>query len=234
MKLPPELRDQIYREALVHNSSKGVAILTERRHHRRVAYGEELPPLNVSLLAVSKTVKAEAEHWLYSCNQFQFRNSKDMHVFLSSITPYTRGLLRFITVRDDWIKPVSTSMNYTAFSLLAEGGTNLRSLRLHSDAHRGWDGEESRAAKMIYRDSFHWFDAMVRAHGIIAAVNTVDLTELDWSFSYNKETQKMTWASLGTVYTPTVAPLIIGELEKLVMSECLRTKGINGKGKARR
>ncbi|KAL9090518.1 MAG: hypothetical protein Q9165_005279 [Trypethelium subeluteriae] len=203
MNLPRELRDEVYRELLT--DSNGIYLDSSVRHHRQkvVRYNRPMVhqpwwrkirryrrptsttykswwrvrQLATHFLAVSHVVKAEAEPWLYSDNEFVVEDTTALHSFLASLTPSTRGLLRRITILGWGWGRTSKVMNLAALSILAEGGVNLHSLRFECDLR--WISEHKLGqylAKSLYRSCYLWLEAMARARGVDEALAVLELT----------------------------------------------------------
>ena len=196
-----------YRRTIQRVTPRAGARLARRQSRRRLHYWQRasttpetdldmpdgLRSFIPALLGVSKTVKAEAEQWLYSRNEFIVEDTTILHDFVAGLTTSQRGLLRRITVKKWGHSSADKAMNLPAFSILAQGGTNLRSLRLDCFAH--WGGGK-RVARQLYCNGFHWLEAMARTRDADAVVDVLDMSEQTWTISgapqtFRKELKKL-------------------------------------------
>ncbi|KAF2236964.1 hypothetical protein EV356DRAFT_530476 [Viridothelium virens] len=257
MDLPRELRDEIYCELLT--DSKGIYLANEMRGIRRVVKQDnreivhepwwkkdrrydnrpcyttytiksmERQELATHFLAVSHVIKSEAEPWLYSDNRFILEDTVALHGFVTTLTPSTRGLLRRITILGWGWTQMRKPMNFSAFSTLAEGGVNLRSLRFDCDLRCVSTSDLGRKlAKLLYRSCFLWLEAMARIRGVEDALAVLDLTVENL-----KETPKQLWnqqLQKGESQPPP-SPEEVLQVFRRQLKQYLGVKEANGSGK---
>jgi hypothetical protein len=190
MELPPELRNKIYEECLT--DDKALYITSKDKLFRRVAtrdmtwrgmnriYSHERQQLKTktlvtNILAVSKTIYAEAAPILYS-QSIIVRDNRTLLDFVAGINPRCATLLRDITITSWCSSNSHKSVNLPAMALLAaRGATNLT--RLSLDCNLGyyvtWSHQPrgkttpitKRVARKIFRDCYHWLIAVGEAKG---------------------------------------------------------------------
>lgn len=142
-----------------------------------------------ALLSVCKQISAEATPFLYS-QSLVFQDTCALHGFLSGLTRETRGLLQRITVLGDYhYRSLKQNFDVASLTLLAEGGTNLKSLMFHDPCYRYRLEKDmgKRAARKFYRRAFRWMDAMVRERGLTEA------TKVPRLFGSECETDRLHW-----------------------------------------
>lgn len=97
-----------------------------------------------------------------------------MHAFLATIGPKNRATVTDITIKGWGYTKAHKALNHPALTMLADA-VNLT--RLHLDCQLAWGGP-SRVAKQLYRDGFHWLEAMGAAKGRFdAAIDIIDISE---------------------------------------------------------
>lgn len=131
-----------------------------------------LPALVPNILLLNRATYAEAQPILYAGNTFAVEDTMAMHAFLAIIGPKNRATITDLTVRGWGYTKAHKALNHPAFTLLA-GAVNLK--RLHLDCEISWGGPK-RIAKQLYRDAFHWLEAMGTRKGAFDAA--VDIIEM--------------------------------------------------------
>ncbi|KAF2806456.1 uncharacterized protein BDZ99DRAFT_466028 [Mytilinidion resinicola] len=206
LSLPAELRNIIYEHALV--DGNGVHLISKTEHYRRVVirsnpsmnaindpfgrggyhhrvlYGEsnedenEEPSGRVSfvpsLLAVNRQICTEALPILYS-NKFMLEDTTALHSFMADLRPRTRELLEDVTIHGWGYTKAHKALNHPGLTMLS-GAVNLK--RLHFQCRIGWGNNIRKVARQVYRDGFHWLEAVGVAKGNYdAAVDIISLAE---------------------------------------------------------
>ena len=131
-----------------------------------------LPALVPNILLLNQAIYAEAQPILYAGNTFAVEDTMAMHAFLAIIGPKNRATITDLTVRGWGYTKAHKALNHPAFTLLT-GAINLK--RLHLDCEISWGGPK-RIAKQLYRDAFHWLEAMGTGKGVFDAA--VDIIEM--------------------------------------------------------
>lgn len=131
-----------------------------------------LPTLVPNILLLNQATYAEAQPILYAGNTFAVEDTMAMHAFLAIIGPKNRATITDLTVRGWGYTKAHKALNHPAFTLLADA-VNLK--RLHLDCEISWGGPK-RIAKQLYRDAFHWLEAMGTGKGAFDAA--VDIIEM--------------------------------------------------------
>lgn len=85
MDLPPEIRDLIYKEVLVAKDRRNIWIAVKRRKPMRMQGSVKTYFDGYSLLAVNRTIHAEAAPILYSLNGFEFGRGYHLELWLKLI-----------------------------------------------------------------------------------------------------------------------------------------------------
>jgi len=102
-----------------------------------------------------------------------------LHAWLLGLRKETRGLVEDVTVAGWGQSKIYKAMNFPALTLLAEGATRLRVLRLECRVGDGATAE--RVAQQVYRDGFAWLEAVGRERGRWdAGVEVLRLSEENW------------------------------------------------------
>jgi hypothetical protein len=209
--LPAELRNKIYKLALtdeelvfVSSKTKGYRRVAKRcnsktcnsqyRHNYYSRYynndksqeEEEENPTTFSsnLLAVSKTIHAEAASFLYS-QHIVLADTYALLSFLNQIGTQNASVLREITIQGWCSSRSHKSINHPAMSMLATT-TSLQKLNL--DCNLGWFRSgywrqnrkttecAVRVARKVFRDCHPWLEAIGRAKcDVVAAVDMIHI-----------------------------------------------------------
>lgn len=191
--------------ALIGSQSGPIFVTSNTKAHRRVAarctedtcdpqfnrsaWGQRPIPKDnnfaPNILAVSKTIHAEAAFLLYSRPIFVADNNA-LLTFLSQIGPRHSTLLKDITV-GSWCDTRShKSINFPAMALLAQT-TNLERLDIASPigyfSYHSWRTGKPveiaiKVARHVFRDCYPWLESVGRAKGdIFAAIYLLELSE---------------------------------------------------------
>ena len=174
MRLPAELRNQIYDLALTDPGviSLGSKIKRHRRTVRRLGPGDSLVP---KILRLNRAIYAEAQPILYANNTFAVEDTKAMHAFLANIGPKNRANITELTVRDWGYTRGYKSLRHPALTMLVDA-VNLT--RLHLDCQILYNAEPKKIAKHLYQDGFHWLEAVGVGKGRFdAAVDIVEIPD---------------------------------------------------------
>lgn len=133
-----------------------------------------LPRLVPNMLLLNRAIYAETQPILYAGNTFVFEDIKAMHAFLATIGSKNRATIADLTVRGWGLNRAHHALNHAAFTMLA-GAVNLTRLCLDCEIH--WSSPQ-RTAKQLYRDGFHWLEAMGSAKGRVdAAVDIIEVSD---------------------------------------------------------
>jgi hypothetical protein len=173
MKLPGELRNQIYKICL--ESPEGVKLYGTIRGFRRVvqrwrpSYGKSgkdnkkdflatSTPLLVWVLRVSKTIHEEAGTILYGQHLY-LEDFKAARNFMCQIGPRHHRFLRELEIFD------CCAPSFTTMAILSQAAC-IRSLEIDGHLSKIFElhGPVG-AAKEIYRDYYVWFEAIGNARG---------------------------------------------------------------------
>lgn len=194
-ELPAELRNRIYGLALseeeediyVTSTTKGYRRIAKRctqpdcnpqfqRGYRRYqGNGDKESPARTmnsfspNLLAVSKTVYAEAASLLYG-QRINFADNYTLLSFLNQIGRQHTSMLREICIKEWCSGRAHRSINFPAMTLLASA-TNLELLDI--DCAMGYFlsygrmkfTAPTRAARKAFRDCYPWFEAIGKVKG---------------------------------------------------------------------
>jgi hypothetical protein len=126
-----------------------------------------------NLLALSHQTYSEAQPFLYRKNAFVLEDTMALHAFLANIGPRNSALLAYVTIKAWGHSRTHKALNHPAFTLLVSA-VNLR--RLHLDCRLHWRSSPKSVAMMVYRDGFHWLEAVGVAKGKFdAAVGIIEL-----------------------------------------------------------
>jgi hypothetical protein len=139
---------------------------------------EDGPPQPVSfvpsLLAVNRQINTEALAVLYS-NKFTVEDTTALHTFVANLAPRSRELLEDITIQGWGYSRTHKALNHPGLTMLAFA-TNLK--RVNFQCRLGWNSTPSAVARQIYRDGFHWLEAVGVAKGKTdAAVDIITLAD---------------------------------------------------------
>lgn len=127
-----------------------------------------------SLLAANRQICAEALPILYS-NKFMLEDTTALHSFMADLRPQTRELLEDVTIQGWGYTKAHKALNHPGLTMLS-GAVNLK--RLHFQCRIGWGNNIRKVARQIYRDGFHWLEAVGVAKGNYdAAVGLISLAE---------------------------------------------------------
>lgn len=208
MSLPAELKNQIYALALTDPNgmflisktkhyrrtvqrSTPNAIISRNYYSSRRTYRYQMqssqssqssntpaaitiPALIPSILLLNRATYAETQPILYAGNTFALEDTTALHSFLATIGPKNRATLSNLTIQGWGYTKAHKALNHPAFTLLA-GAVNLSSLRL--DCQISWGGPK-KVAKQLYRDGFHWLEAVGAAKGKFdAAIEVISIPE---------------------------------------------------------
>lgn len=200
MALPPELKNAIY--ALVLTDVCGIHLASKTKQYRRVVQRvsednlnmhryshswrchNKSPPSNTgsdvglanmvpNILLLNREICNEASPVLYAGNCFIVEDTTALHAFLANIGAKNRGLLADVTVKGWGYTKAHKSMNHPGLTMLAD--TNLA--RFCLDCNIIFHDVTKRVAKQIFRDGFHWIEAMATRNGIDAAVAVIEVSE---------------------------------------------------------
>jgi hypothetical protein len=200
-KLPAELRNRIYELALcdedavyVSSKTKGYRRVAKRcvrgdfgsqfnnyRYHNRNDNSqeeEEIEPTTFSpnLLAVSKTIHAEAASFLYT-QPITVADNYALLTFLNQIGPQHASMIREITITSWCFSRSHKSINYPAMSMLG-AITNVERLNINCSVgyfrYYSWNRAKKiacavRVARKIFRDCHPWLEAIGQAKGDVTA-----------------------------------------------------------------
>lgn len=151
-------------------------------------------PLVPALLATCRQIRDEAQGLFYK-QRITVEDTTALHTFLASIGPGNRGLLDDLTVKGWGWSKAHKALNHPAMSMLAAGVLNLS--RLYFDCEVGWrwtrtlDAHLKGLARQIYRDGFHWFEAVGAAKGSKgAAVEIIEFAERNLARSHYRSEQQ--------------------------------------------
>lgn len=197
--LPAELRNQIYALALTDVNTIFLISITKsyRRTVERLRPGFEIRPdglicdnpylyrthseapvasLAPNLLLLNQAIYAETQPILYAGNSFAVDDTKVMHAFLANIGPKNRATISDLTLHGWGETGAQKALHYPAFTLLA-GAVNLT--RLYINCKIGYHDPKSQA-KQLYRDGFHWLEAVGVAKGKFDAA--IDVIEIEFGY----------------------------------------------------
>ena len=147
----------------------------------------ELYPLVPNLLLLNKETYAETKHILYN-NKFSVEDTVTMHSFLATIGPKNCASLVDITLKGWGLTKTHKALNYPAFTLLSSA-VNLR--RLHLDCRLAYSSGGVKTARQLYRDGFHWFEAVAIAKGKFdAAIDVVSISKDNIGTAYHGWTKQ--------------------------------------------
>jgi hypothetical protein len=134
-----------------------------------------LPAFVPNLLVLNHQIYSEAQPILYGSNAFTLEDTTAMHSFLANIGPRNAAMLADVTIKGWGYSKAHKALNHPAFTLLASA-VNLR--RLHLDCRISWYSTPKRVAMQVYRDAFHWLEAVGTAKGKWdAALEVVEVLE---------------------------------------------------------
>ena len=132
-----------------------------------------LPTLVPNVLLLNKAIYAETQPILYAANTFAVEDTMAMHTFLAIIGPKNRATITDLTIRGWGYTRVHKALNNPAFAMLASA---VSLTRLNLNCHM-WGGTK-RVAMQLYRDGFHWFEAVGVSKGKSdAALDMIEISE---------------------------------------------------------
>lgn len=189
LELPPELRNKIYgyclvdpdeivlrsktknfRRSIVRTDSEGVGVRKEPR--------QELRP---AILAVCSQIYEEASPLLYG-QSIHVDDTMTLHAFIACTSHRNRLLLREIVVHSWGMgRGAHKAMNHPALTLLATC-TNLEHVffacQIHWGSYHRNENTIKLVARQLYRDGFHFLEAIGAARGNQdAAIDVVEIHE---------------------------------------------------------
>ena len=134
-----------------------------------------LPAFVPNLLALNRQIYGEAQPILYRSNAFVVEDTTALHSFLANIGSRNAAALADVTIKGWGHSKAHKALNHPAFTLLANA-VNLR--RLHLDCRISWYSSPQRIAMQVYRDAFHWLEAVGTATGRWdAALDLIEVME---------------------------------------------------------
>lgn len=134
-----------------------------------------LPAFVPNLLALNHEIYSEAQPILYRSNAFVLADTTALHNFLAIIGSKNAAALANVTIKGWGHSKAHKALNYPAFTLLA-GAVNLK--RLHLDCRISWYSSPRRIAMQVFRDAFHWLQAVGSAQGKWdAALDVIEVQE---------------------------------------------------------
>ena len=202
MSLPAEIKNQIYDLALTDASRIFLVSKTKRYrrtvqrsipgqphhlvgHRRHLWYDDNssqssdtstkatLPFLVPNILLLNKAIYAETRPILYAGNSFVVDDTTAMHAFLAIIGPENRATITDLTIKGWGYTKAHKALNHPAFTMLASA-VNLRRLNIDCDIGHG----PKRVAKQLFRDGFHWLEAVGTSKGKFdAALDMLEIPE---------------------------------------------------------
>lgn len=114
MKLPPEIRNIIYRLTLLNEDVIGVnnKLLYQGsigktcfRKHTYFVYDSSPEDLGFGILALNREIRAEVIPIFYGSNRFDFVNEFSVFSFLDDHTQLSKSYMKYITIRARLQKP---------------------------------------------------------------------------------------------------------------------------------
>ena len=130
------------------------------------------------ILLLNKAIYAETQPILYASNTFAVEDTTAMHAFLATIGPKNRATITDLTLKGMGYSKAHKALNHPAFTMLA-GAVNLT--RLYIDCQFSWGTDPRRKARQLYRECFHWLEAMGVEHGRFdAAVDIIEVADRNW------------------------------------------------------
>lgn len=141
-----------------------------------------LPALVPNLLTLNHQIYNEAQPVLYGGNAFMLEDTRALHSFLANIGAGNVAALADVTIKGWGHSKAHKAWNHPAFTLLV-GAVNLR--RLHLDCRIGWYSSPAKVAMQVYRDAFHWLEAVGSAKGKWdAALDVMEILEDNFMKQY--------------------------------------------------
>ena len=202
MRLPPELRNQIYNLALV--DENGIYLVSKTKRYRRTVersvtfitrqseilsrvYSNSqsqssehtaapaLLSLAPNLLLLNHAIHAETQPILYADNSFLIADTTAMHAFLANIGPKNRANITDLTIGEWGYSGAHKALNHPALTMLVDA-VNLRRLNLECHITR-WSNPKRRA-RQLYRAGFHWLEAVGAGKGKLdAALDIIEIPD---------------------------------------------------------
>ena len=118
---------------------------------------------------------------LYAGNTFTLEDTAAMYAFLTTIGTKNCATLTDLTINRWGYTRGRKALNHPAFTMLA-GALNLTRLRLN------WailEGRPKWAANLVYREAYHWLEAVGTARGKLdAAIEVLDICIRDTGLVY--------------------------------------------------
>ncbi|KAF1956257.1 hypothetical protein CC80DRAFT_562962 [Byssothecium circinans] len=223
LKLPPEIRNMIYKLVLV--SKRGMHFqraystvekgrcLIKRRQMHIAGKGNAKDEINAKLLRACKQIRNEATVLLYSCNRFQFDDAGMLPQFFVQYATHVRDI-RVITL---YIKHITSDACEKAFSALVHAD-QLESLELLYDLYPvsqyGGSGKEAlrASAEEFFGVARFWIEAEgIRRGNKRAALKVLTLPNdlekprechyckgkfIRWATKRTEDEHKVFWAML--------------------------------------
>ena len=222
MSLPAELRNQIY--ALALTDPNHVYLVSKTKRYRRTVqrslpfdgrpadyykytYSQfdpagillslklpahpALPALAPNLLLLNKAIYAETHSIIYAGNTFAVEDTTAMHTFLAKIGPKNRANITDLTVKGWGFTKAHKALNHPALTMLVDA-VSLE--RLYIDCQISWITEPKRIAKQLYRDGFHWLEAVGAGKGKFdAGVDMIEIADkhLTWESQSKKTSDEL-------------------------------------------
>lgn len=142
------------------------------------------PVLTPNILLLNRAIYAETQPILYAGNTFAVEDTTALHAFLAIIGPKNRATITDLTIRGWGYTKTHKALNHPAFTMLASA-VNLT--RLNLDCQIAWGGP-CMIAKQLYRDGFHWLEAVGVAKGKFdAAIDIIEIPEVNLNgFPYGR------------------------------------------------
>ena len=133
-----------------------------------------LPVLVPNILLLNRAIYHETQPVLYAGNIFSLEDTTALHAFLATIGCKNRATLTDLSIKGWGYTKAHKALNHPAFTMLT-GAVNLSRLHLHCQI--AWGGPK-RVAKQLYRDGFHWLEAVGAARGKFdAAIELIEIPE---------------------------------------------------------
>ncbi|KAF2445144.1 hypothetical protein P171DRAFT_485210 [Karstenula rhodostoma CBS 690.94] len=186
LKLPGEIRNMIYQHALtaannhidIHRArDEETSALTKPVRMSSGSRKNTSKDIALHLLRVNKQIREEATPLLYSQNNFNFRNARDLSSFLGRHALHVRDLSRIVVWDSLDLRGNVIAAQYMemAFSLLVFA-ENLESLELTVDLYGKTDDQIRSAVGSFYRMARNWLQAVgIRKGDKLAAMNILTI-----------------------------------------------------------
>lgn len=200
-------RTKQYRRTVERETPSSIITARRNRHYRNRWYNQqtsqspgcpqvsvqpaplEPAPLVPNMLLLNKEIYAQTQPILYATNAFAVEDTMALHAFLANIGTKNRATLADLTIKGWGYTKSHKALNHPAFTMLA-GAVNLT--RLHLDCKISWSGPKH-SARQLYRDGFHWLEAMGAAKGQYdAAIDIVEIADDNLGLYYGRIENKPT------------------------------------------